>query len=137
MIRKVAAGLTGLGLIGGAGTVVYNGNGDATVKIKDKAGYVQTVQLTGGNGPGYSCPEGTHDKLERYDVELGRIKLTLRPVRRKEQKIERQYPTHSAPGRVADRYDALLDRDDRLVAAYNDDVDARNAILEQDCQRAD
>ena len=36
MLGKLAAGVAGLGLIGGAGTVVYNNHGDATVKIKNE-----------------------------------------------------------------------------------------------------
>jgi hypothetical protein len=38
VLMRAAAGLAGLGLIGGAGTVIYNNNnGEATVKIKDEA----------------------------------------------------------------------------------------------------
>jgi hypothetical protein len=48
MLGKVAAGVAGLGLIGGAGTVVYNNHGDATVKIKnEKTGRVQSVRIEG------------------------------------------------------------------------------------------
>jgi hypothetical protein len=134
MLRKVAAGVAGLGLIGGAGTVVYNNNGDATVKIKNKeTGQVQTVRLNGADGDSYSCPQGTHDKIEPHDIRLGRIKLTLQQVRREERKIERQYPDHVAPGTVVDRVRALVRRDDRLASAYNAEVDTRNAILEQNC----
>ena len=49
MLGKLAAGVAGLGLIGGAGTVVYNNHGDATVKIKnEKTGRVQRVRIKGG-----------------------------------------------------------------------------------------
>ena len=134
MLRKAAAaGLAGLGLIGGAGTVVYHDNGDATVKIKDqRTGKVQSVTIHGG-GATFSCPGGTRDRLEPYDIKLGRIKLTLQHVRRAERAIELQYPTHTAPSAVVDRYRALLRRDNRLVSAYNGDVDARNAILNRVC----
>jgi len=55
MLGKVAAGLAGLGLIGGAGTVVYNNHGDTTVKIKnDKTGRVQSVRIEAGS----RCPAG-------------------------------------------------------------------------------
>jgi hypothetical protein len=133
MFRKAAAGLAGLGLIGGAGSVIYGNNGDATVKIKDPAtGQVQSVHLSGG-GPSYSCPDGTGDKLQAYDIKLGRIKLTLQKVRGSERAIETQYPGHNAPARVVARYRALAQRDDRLVAAFNAEVAARNGVLESDC----
>lgn len=67
--------LAGLGLIGGAGTVIYNNNGDATVKIKDdRTRKVQTVRLGGAGGKSFSCPSGTREKFEPYDIRLGRIK---------------------------------------------------------------
>jgi hypothetical protein len=138
MIRRAAAGLAGLGLIGGAGTVIYNNSGDATVKIKDNAtGKVQTVRIAGGNGRSFSCPDGERAKLEPYVIRLGRIKLTLRQVRREERKIEQQYPSDRAPHRVVVRYNALGRRDDRLVAAYNAEVDTHNAIIDRDCTPAD
>jgi hypothetical protein len=137
MLAKAAAGLAGLGLIGGAGTVVYNNSGDATVKIKDdKTGIVQTVRL-GEGGRSFSCPLGTNGKLEPYDIRAGRIKLTLKRVRRQEHAIERRYPSNEAPSRIAVRYNALGRRDDRLVDAFNVQVDTRNAILRRDCTPVD
>jgi hypothetical protein len=116
-------------LIGGAGTVVYNNSGDATVRIQDqKTGQVQTVRITSG-GQRFSCPSGTREKLEPHDIRAGRITLTLQQVRREIRKIDDQYPGNVAPGPVVDRYNALVRRDDRLVAAYNAEVD----ILERDC----
>lgn len=137
MLRRAAAGLAGLGLIGGAGSVVYGHNGDATVKIRDpQSGKVQTVHIGSGGGPRYSCPRGTHDRLAPYDIQAGRIKLTLLRVRRQELALERQYPSHRAPHRVVLRYRALRRRDDALIAAFNAEVDARNSILERDCRPA-
>lgn len=133
MIRKAAAALTGLGLIGGAGSVVYNHNGDATVRIKDGSGHVQTVQIAAAHGRSFSCPAGTHDKVAPIDIRLGRIELTLRQVRRTERSIERRYPSHSAPTTVAVQYNALLRRDDRLVSAFNTEVDAHNALIDRLC----
>ena len=127
------AALTGLGLIGGAGSVVYNHNGDATVKIKDGSGHVRTVQITSAGGKTFSCPSGTHDKTAPIDLEAGRIKLTLQTVRSAERKIELRYPSHTAPAAVADRYNALLRRDNRLVDAFNAQVDAHNAIVDRLC----
>lgn len=137
MIRKaVAGGLAGLGLIGGAGVVTYNDEGTPTVTIEDKAsGTKQTVQLEGGSGPGYSCPPGVQDKVEPHDIQLGRIKLTLRPVERKLGRLDKEYPGKVAPKPVAVRYNALLRRDKRLTRAYNDEVGARNAILDAECER--
>ncbi len=116
MLRKVAAGLAGLGLIGGAGGAV----------IHDSSGALRSVQT-------FSCPAGINDKVKPYDVALGRIDLTLRPVRRAERAIERQYPSHHAPLAVLHRYEALQRRDDQLVSAYNREVDRRNALIHRDC----
>jgi hypothetical protein len=132
MIRKAAAMVTGLGLVGGAGSVVYNQHGDAIVTIKDKAGHTQTVSIASG-GARFSCPSGTHDKVAPHDLRAGRIKLTLQQVRRTELRIERQYPGGNAPGSVVARYHALAGRDHRLVAAYNAEIDAHNAIIGSDC----
>ncbi len=134
MIRRLAAGLAGLGLIGGAGTVIYNHNGSTTVRIKDpQTGKVQSVSI-GGTGNAFSCPAGTHKKLEPYDLAAGRIKLTLLRVRRTERALERRYPAHNAPVAVARRYNALLRRDGRLVRAFNRMVDAHNAVIDRLCK---
>jgi len=134
MLRKVAAGLVGLGLISGAGKVAYDKNGDAVVKITDrKTGKVQTVHINSVHGKSYSCSSGASSKLQAYDIEEGRIKLTLLQVRARERKIERQYSGSVAPHAVVVRYKALNSRDDRLVSAYNKEVEAHNAILGQQC----
>jgi hypothetical protein len=130
--KDSGAGLAGLGLIGGAGAVAYNEDGSATVTIKGKSGGEQTVRLEAG-GKSFSCPDGTEEKLSPYDIELGRIHLTIRQVRRQERKLETRYPDHNAPAPVADRDNALLRRDKRLVSAYNSTVDRRNAIIDADC----
>jgi hypothetical protein len=69
-----------------------------------------SVTLSGVGGT-FSCPEGTHKKVEPYDVTLGRIKLTLQQVRRQEHGLERRYPSHRAPGPAVDKYNALRHRD--------------------------
>jgi hypothetical protein len=48
VLGKVAAGLAGLGLIGGVETVVYNNHGDATVQIKNN----KTGREVPGSNPG-------------------------------------------------------------------------------------
>jgi hypothetical protein len=134
MLGKAAAGLTALGLIGGAGTVIYDSSGDATVKIADpKIGTAQTVTIKGDGSKTFECPDGTQSKLDSTNIRAGRIKLTEQPVRRAMAKIERQYPSHRAPGPVADRYNALFDRDHLLVSAYNAEIREHNAILEREC----
>jgi hypothetical protein len=139
MLRKAAAGLAALGLIGGAGSVVYANNGDATVKITNqKTGKAQSVRLR-SVGDGYLCPEATHDKLKAHDIKLGRIKLTWQPLRREARKLEREYPqdrqgVRHAPRAVVDRYNAIIRRDDQLVAAYNAEVHARNAMADRECK---
>lgn len=134
MIRGAVAGVVGLGLIGGAGSVVYDDSGTATVTIKNKGGE-QTVRLFGDKGgKSYSCPPGTEDKLSPHDIKAGRIELTLRQVRRQERRIEKKYPDAAPPQAVIDHYEALNRRDNRLVSAYNAEIDAHNAILESDCE---
>jgi hypothetical protein len=133
MIGKVVGGLAGLGLIGGVGTVVYNNHGDATVQIKNnKTGRLQRVRIEAG-GQEFSCPLNIDDKLKPHDIAAGRIKLTLLPLRRQERVIMRRYPGGVAPGSVVDRVDALNRRDDRLVAAYNTQIRAHNAIIRRNC----
>ena len=134
MVRKGVAVLTGLGLLGGAGTVAYNNHGDATVKIKDAHGQVHTVVIKGNSGKQFSCPSATDDQLKPYDLKAGRIELTLQGVRRSEHAIERRYPGAVAlPAKVMVRYKALIGRDNRLVDAFNSQVTAHNAILDRDC----
>ena len=133
MVRKGVAVLTGLGLLGGAGTVAYNNHGDATVKIKDAHGQVHTVVIKGNSGKQFSCPSGTDDKLKPYDLKAGRIELTLQGVRRSERAIQRRYPKAAAPEKVIVTYKTLIARDDRLVDAFNSQVTAHNAILNRNC----
>jgi hypothetical protein len=133
MLGKVAAGLAGLGLIGGVGTVVYNNHGDATVQIKNnKTGRVQRVRIESG-GQEFSCPLGIDDQLKPHDIAAGRIKLTLLQVRRQERAIMRRYPSGVAPASVVDRVNVLNSRDGRLVEAYNVQIRAHNAIIRRDC----
>ena len=133
MVRKAAGVLASLGLIGGAGSVAYNQHGDATVKITDQNGQVHSVQISSANGTSFSCPSGTDAKLEPIDIRAGRIKLTLQALRRSERQVMTKYPTHTAPHAVVVRYAALIRRDDRLVDAFNAEIDAHNAILHRDC----
>ena len=138
MIRQFAAGLAGLGLIGGVGSVVYNNDGDATVKIKDTSGHVQTVTIKSGDGPKYMCPESAENKLKPADITLGRIELTIQHVEREEKrevkKIKHLYPNGGPPDSVLKRYYALYRRDVRLVKGYNAESDARNNVLSQECE---
>jgi hypothetical protein len=134
VVKKAVSALVGLGLIGGAGKVAYNHNGDATVKITGKNGRVQTVQIQSDHGTSYSCPAGTHDQVEPLDVELGRIELTLRSVRRSEKAIDRRYPGRVAPHAVVVRFNSLVRREHRLVTVYNTVVDRHNAIIDRACQ---
>jgi hypothetical protein len=134
MVKKAAGILARLGHIGGAGSVAYDHHGNATVRIKDKnSGIVHTVHLGGRNGRMYSCPAGEHDKLSRYDLALGRIKLTQQPISRTLRTLDREYPGHTAPAPIVTRFNTLLRRYHRLVRAYNAEVDARNAVLKSDC----
>jgi hypothetical protein len=132
MLRKAAAGLAGLGLIGGAGAVVYNHNGDAAVKIRQGSGRVQSVRISAG-GRTFSCPFGTRDKLKPHDIMLGRIKPALRGVRRKEHVFLLRYPSRRAPDAVVRRFNVLKRHEARLVTAYNAQARAHNAILERAC----
>jgi hypothetical protein len=134
MIRRAVATLTGLGLIGGAATVAYNKHGDATVRIKDSAGHVHTVVIGGNGGKTFSCPDGTDAKLKPHDIRAGRIKLTLEGVRRSERAIERRFTAGVAPHAVVVRFNSLAHRDNRLVDAYNAEIDEHNAIISRDCK---
>jgi hypothetical protein len=117
----------------GAGSVAYNSHGDATVKIKDANGQVHSVVIKSDNGKSYSCPSETHDKVKQYDINAGRIELTLQAVRQSERAIERRYPKKVAPHSVVVQWRALVHREGRLVTAYNAQIDAHNAVLARDC----
>jgi hypothetical protein len=137
MIGRIAAGLTTVGLIGGAGAIVYDDDGTAKVTITDKSGSEQTVTLGGaGDGKTYDCPAGTEDKLSHIDVEAGRIKITLREVRGDRRDIRKRYPGHAAPDPVAKKYNKLLRRERDLVRAFNVSVDKHNAVIDADCTEA-
>lgn len=132
----VAAGLAGLGLVGGAAAVSYKDDGTAEVTVTNKQGQVESVTIAGGNGKTYSCPAGTDSKLEPVDVRAGRIKITMRQLRRQIKALDARYPDHRAPAEVADRYNRMVKRDHRLVDAFNEAIDEHNAILEADCTRS-
>jgi hypothetical protein len=132
MVRRAVAGLAGLGLVGGVGAVAYNDDGSATVTIKDKQGNEQTVKIGGDGGKTFSCPDGTEAKLEPIDIRAGRVKITLREVRKDLKTLEKRYPD-GAPAKVVKRYNALAKRDDKLVDAYNTAIDDHNAVLDADC----
>jgi hypothetical protein len=133
MVKRIAAGLVGVGLIGGVGSVAYNPDGSATVTIDDHGKKTKVDLPIEAGGKAYSCPADVDDKLAPYDVRAGRITLTLRQVRKQEKAIEKAHPGRTAPKAVARRYNRLAARDDRLVDLFNDAVDERNAILERDC----
>ena len=135
MVRRVVAGVAGLGLIGGVGAVAYDDDGTAKVTITDKAGHKETVTIAGG-GKKFSCPNGTDAKLEPIDIEAGRVKITLRHVRQSMGTIEKRYPDHHAPHKVVVRYNRLVTREGKLVDAYNTAIDKHNAVLTSDCDEA-
>jgi hypothetical protein len=130
-MRRIAAGLAGLGLIGGAGAVTYN-HGTPTVTVNDH-GRKEKVTLPMDHGKSYSCPADIDSKLSPHDLTAGRIKLTLDGVRAQERKIELRYPSHTAPKTTADRYNGLIIWDRALVKSFNHEVDARNAIIDSEC----
>ena len=136
MVRRVVAGLAGLGLVGGVGAVTYSDDGTATVKITDKQGKVHTVTIEGDGGKTFSCPDGTTAKFEPIDIRAGRVKITLQQVHKKMHVLEKRYPKHHAPAAVVRQYNGLLTREHRLVKAYNGAVDEHNALLTSECDPA-
>jgi hypothetical protein len=133
MVGRIAAGLATVGLIGGVGAVTYSDDGTPTVTVEDHGtkSNVTLPMLVGGKT--YSCPASTEDKISPYDVNAGRIKLTLQRVRRQEKSIKERYPGTRAPKVIADRFNKLARRDDALVDRFNSAVDERNAIIRSDC----
>jgi hypothetical protein len=134
MVRRVMAGLAGLGLIGGVGAVTHNDDGSTTVSITDKNGKVHTVNIAGDGGKTFSCPDGTEAKLDPVDIRAGRIKLTLRRVDKSMSSLEKRYPRGKGPPTpAAHRYNGLLKREKQLIKAYNETVDQHNAVIDSDC----
>lgn len=134
VMRRILGGLVGLGLVGGAGSVIYNHHGGATVQIRDKNGHVQNVQLDFGK-KSFSCPSGEQAQLEPLLIRQGRIKLTLQGVDKDLQKILKEYPgAHpNIPHAVLVRAKSEYARVKPLVKAYRAAVDQYNAKLRRDC----
>jgi hypothetical protein len=134
MVRKAAAGLAALGLIGGAGAVTYDDNGAATVTIADH-GVNRTVNLPmEKGGKRFKCPDGIETKLSPYDILGGRIQLTIEDVRRDEKAIVTRYDADTAPRAVMHKYKLLVARDHRLTARFNRTVDKHNAVIDANCE---
>ena len=134
IVRKAVGALVTLGLVGGAGAVAYDSDGTATVTVTDEQGREESVQIKGDGGQSFSCPEGIEARVEPIDIEAGRVKVTLRRVRKQLKAIDRRYPGKAAPADVADRYNGLVKRENRLVDAYNDSIGEHNAVLTADCE---
>ena len=130
-MRRIIGGLAGLGLIAGAGSVVYNHHG-ATVQIKGPNGQVQNVHIAFGKQH-YQCPSGEDSKLNPVLIREGRIKLTVQGLEADLRKIDRKYPGKHAPHSVVTRYDADVVRGRRLLKAYRAAVHEYNGILGRDC----
>lgn len=134
-MRRIAAGLASLGLIGGVGAVTYDDNGSAEVTITDH-GTKRTVTLpTEAGGKAFHCPAGTRETVAAIDELSGRIQLTLQDVRRDEKAIEDRYPGRTAPKAIISKYNALMRRDDRLVTRFNRSTDDHNAVLDSECSQ--
>jgi hypothetical protein len=138
MVRGIVAGVVGLGLIGGAGSVAYNDDGTATIRIDERntpndASDDARVTFK-ANGKTYSCPPGVEAQLEPGDIKAGRIKITLKRNRQQLRVIEKAHPDSVLPPAVYDEYQRLTKRDDTLVAAFNDEVSRHNAILKKNCR---
>jgi hypothetical protein len=130
--------------------VVYNHNGDATVKVT-KNGVTRSVEIQGSSGgPKYSCPEDVIEEKITPTVKLaGRIKLTLHEVESQLEPLESQletlkarYPSGEAPDPVVTRYNGLFsrykglaDRAEGLHSAYNKAIARHNAVMAQECER--
>lgn len=134
-MRRLIAGLAGLGLIGGVGSVVYNHNQTAAiVQIRGKNGQVHSVHLDFGKKQ-FSCPYGEDSKLQPLLIQQGRIKLTLHGVENELQQIAAKYPSKSSkpPHSVAVRFVSEYKRGKLLLKAYQASVNEYNATLHRDC----
>src|SRR3954454_8917023 len=134
MIREaLAAGLAGLGLVGGSAAVSYDDSGSATVKVTEHA-KTRTVTLgVAGGGPQYSCPADIDDRRAPRDELSGRIKLTLHDVGAELDRLEAQNPGLVVLPAVARRYRGLARRERRLARAFNRSVAKHNALLKAEC----
>jgi len=134
MIREaLAAGLTGLGLVGGTAAIKYDDSGAATVKLTEH-GRTRSVTLgVDRGGPRYACPSDIDDLLAPRDRLTGRIKLTLRDVGAELDRLEAQYPGAVVEPAVARRYRGLARRERQLARAFNRSVAKHNTFLKEEC----
>ena len=132
MLKRGVAGLVGLGLVGGAGAAGYSDDGSPTVKTRTSVATINRRARDSGQG---ALPPAAAHKLWPHDIRAGRITLTLRRVRRREKAIERRYPSRddALPCTVANARRPRR-RDDRLVAAFNEQIKRRNAIIDEECE---
>ena len=117
-----------------------------SVTVTNPSGSKTTIHLT-FNGKSYECPPGTADKLKPIDQQIGELQVTLKSVRAqlgtklaRLKQLDAQYPGHTAPTPIADKYNGLLRagrqleaQETQLVSRYNAHVDQHNRIITSDC----
>jgi hypothetical protein len=142
-MRRIIAGIAGLGLIGGVATVVHNNHG-ATVRIRGRNGQMQSVHIPFGKKQ-YQCPPDENKKLNPILIRQARIQLTVKEVMADIRRLKAKYPYPGAHGsrQAVARYNAGVKpinaaarRGQRLLAAGNATVNEYNSILHRDCTAA-
>lgn len=140
-MRRLIAGLAGLGLIGGVGSVAYNHNG-ATVRIRGSNGQMQSVHVGFGKQR-YNCPSGEDAKLNPLVIREGRIKLTMKSVEVELRRLKQKEPgAHASRQAIVrynasvPRYNAAIRRARRLMSAFDATAHQYNRIIDSDCTAA-
>lgn len=141
MIRGiVTTAVVGLSLVGGAGAVTHDKDSKkTTVRIDENNTPSNTkddaTTTLKSSGKWYSCPKQVAFDLDDKEVEIGRVKITLKRGRDKIRTLEKNHPGKTLPPAVYDRYTALYDRDDQLTKQYNGLVQDHNKMLFQNCTK--
>lgn len=127
-----------------AGKTAEDGGSEATATTGAPA---DTVRVEGGDGKSYSCPrfisselDPKDDEIKSRQVVLGNLKRKTKPVKKRLGELKAQYPSGTAPGAVADEFNALvadynraIRRGKQLTVRHNALVREYNGILEAEC----
>jgi hypothetical protein len=107
-----------------------SGDDTVTQPVRDNE---PTVTAKGSDGKTYLCPADALDRIDAANDKVTRRKKVLKARRAAVRKLEKQYPSGTAPSAVVDRYDRLVARENAQVTWVNKAVREYNGLLRSEC----